>query len=218
MDERATGELETLRARDGQLAAETSRLRAADLHVTAIRRRVEAIAAELEAFPAELDRLSAAAFDAADELERRRAAAEAGTRELAGDHDNETRQRLEREATWARERADAAAGKFERATAAVEQLEGDTAEAPAELAALRIEALALAEATPVLGEPEPGTDGLVTWASRAQAELFVEVGQLDRQRDNVIREANELATMLLGEPTYGSAVAQAVERVEQSRR
>jgi len=218
MDARASIELHDLRERDQALAEEVARLHDVEHAVTAIRRRVEAIAADLEAFPAALDRLSAAAFDAADELGRRRAAAEAAARELAGDHDDETRQRLERDATRARERASAAAGKFERATAAVEQLEGDTAEAPAELAALRLEALALAETTPALGAPEPGTDGLVAWASRAQAELFVEVGQLDRRRDNVIREANELATMLLGEPTYGSTVVQAVERVERSRR
>jgi hypothetical protein len=30
----------------------------------------------------------------------------------------------------------------------------------------------------------------------------------------VIRESNELASMLLGEPTYGATVAQALARVE----
>ena len=34
------------------------------------------------------------------------------------------------------------------------------------------------------------------------------------QRERVIREANELATMLLGEPAYGATVAQALARVE----
>jgi hypothetical protein len=54
---------------------------------------------------------------------------------------------------------------------------------------------------------------LAEWASRAHAELFVAAGQLDAQRDRVIREANELATMLLGEPTYGATVAQLAQRV-----
>ena len=33
----------------------------------------------------------------------------------------------------------------------------------------------------------------------------------------MIREANELASMLVGEPTYGSTVAQARARVEATR-
>jgi hypothetical protein len=54
---------------------------------------------------------------------------------------------------------------------------------------------------------------LVAWASRAHAELFVAAGQIAAQRERVIREANELASMLLGEPTYGSTVEQALARV-----
>ena len=59
---------------------------------------------------------------------------------------------------------------------------------------------------------------LVDWAARAQASLFVAVGQIDTQRDRVIREANELATMLLGEPTYGATPEQARARVEATLR
>jgi dTMP kinase len=218
VDARTAAELRALRERDADLAEESSRLRDIELGVTAIRRRAEAIAADLERFPADLERLRAQADEAARAFEERRVAAEAAVQELEASHDDETRPRLERAATRARERAGDAAYKFERTTAVVEQLESDRAELPAELAALRLEALPVARAMPVLGTPEPGADGLVAWSARAQAELFVEIGQLDRQRDNVIREANELATMLLGEPTYGSTVAQAVERVEQSRR
>ena len=58
-----------------------------------------------------------------------------------------------------------------------------------------------------------GVRELVAWASHAHAELFVAPGQLDAQRERVIREANELATMLLGEPTYGSTVEQLAQRV-----
>jgi chromosome segregation ATPase len=218
MDERATAELEGLRERDELLAEEAARLREVELRVALIRRRVEAITGELETFPREFERLSTAAADAAEEVERRQVTAEEAARELESHHDDETWERLERAVTRAQERAAAALGKFERATAAAEQLEGDAAELPGELAALELEARALAETAPTLGAPGPGADALVAWASRAQAELFVEVGQLDRQRENVIREANELATMLLGESTYGSTVAQAAERVQQSIR
>jgi chromosome segregation ATPase len=215
MDRRAAAELEFLRERDRELADEASRLRDVELAVAAIRRRVWMIAAELDAAPAELEGLRAAADEAAEELERRRSVAEAAERELESPHDDETWERLERAATRARERERAALDRFEHATAAAEQLEGDAAELPAELAALELEARGLAEAVPELGEPDPGPAGLIAWASHARAELFVEVGQLDRQRDNVIREVNELASMLLGEPTYGSTVAQAVALVEQ---
>ena len=60
----------------------------------------------------------------------------------------------------------------------------------------------------------PLGSSLVEWASHAHAELFVAAGQIDVQRERVIREANELASMLLGEPTYGATVAQALARVE----
>ena len=58
-----------------------------------------------------------------------------------------------------------------------------------------------------------GPRALVEWASHAHAELFVAAGQLDAQRERVIREANELATALLGEPTYGSTLEQLAQRV-----
>jgi hypothetical protein len=58
-------------------------------------------------------------------------------------------------------------------------------------------------------------DDTVEWASRKHAELFVALGQLDTQRERVIREANELATAVLGEPTFGSTPAQVLERVER---
>jgi hypothetical protein len=60
----------------------------------------------------------------------------------------------------------------------------------------------------------PLSDSLIDWASRAHAELFVAAGQIDVQRERIIREANELASMLLGEPTYLTTVAQALTRVE----
>jgi hypothetical protein len=58
---------------------------------------------------------------------------------------------------------------------------------------------------------------LVQWASQAHAELFVAAGHIDGQREQVVREGNELASMLLGEPTYGSTVAQALGRVITTR-
>ena len=62
--------------------------------------------------------------------------------------------------------------------------------------------------------PPADTASIVDWASHAHAELFVAAGQIDAERERVIREANELASMLVGEPTYGATVAQALARAE----
>ena len=63
-------------------------------------------------------------------------------------------------------------------------------------------------------QPGEGPRALIDWSSHAHAELFVATRQLDAQRERIIREANELATMLLGESTYGSTTAQILARVE----
>jgi hypothetical protein len=75
----------------------------------------------------------------------------------------------------------------------------------------------VADAIGDVPRPGEGPAALVEWASRAHAALFVASGSVDTQRERVIREANELATAILGEPTYGSTVAQARARVESAR-
>jgi hypothetical protein len=62
--------------------------------------------------------------------------------------------------------------------------------------------------------PPADASELVAWASHAHAELFVAARQIDAQRERVIREANELASSLLGEATYGATPAQALARAE----
>ena len=64
------------------------------------------------------------------------------------------------------------------------------------------------------GRAGAGARGLVEWAAQEHADVFVELGQVSLRRERVIREANELATMLLGEPTFGSTAAQVRARVE----
>lgn len=93
-------------------------------------------------------------------------------------------------------------------------LEREAAALPQELPRLEAQARRVAAGTNGVRTPSSGPDGLVGWASHARAELFVTLSQLTTRRDRVIREANELATSLLGEPTYGSTVAQALRRVE----
>jgi hypothetical protein len=63
-----------------------------------------------------------------------------------------------------------------------------------------------------------GARGLIEWASYTHAKLFVAAGQIATSRERLIREADELASMLLGEPTYGATIAQALARVEANAR
>jgi hypothetical protein len=97
--------------------------------------------------------------------------------------------------------------RLARAQSGYDALERDAAALPPELAELETRARAVTDVPP-LGS------SLVEWASQAHAEVFVAAGQIDVQRERVIRESNELASMLLGEPTYGATVAQALARVE----
>jgi len=217
MDERAAAELGALRDEDEDLAADSARLGELEAAVASIRAQAEAIRSQLEAHAHESGRLQAAAVEAAEVLARRRAVVAAAERELETPRDDATWARLERVALRARERETAATRRYERAVAELEQLEGDVAELPAELVRLEAEARAVVARAPRLPDPASGIAGVIEWASHAHAELFVAASQLDRRREQVIREANELASMLLGEPTYGSTVAQAVSRVEQLR-
>jgi len=217
MDERTEAELVALRAEDAALDAETTRVRHVEAVIALVRGQVEGIRAQLAAYGTQSARLQEAVREADRVVRQRAAVLEAAERELETQHDDETWARLERALLRAKERAEAAGARRERAVAALEQLEGDTAELPAEVRRLEAEARSITAANAGLPAPASGVDGLVEWASHAHAELFVTLSQLDRRREQVIREANELASMLLGEPTYGSTVAQAAARVEHLR-
>ena len=191
-------------------------LTAAAESTASIRTRAEAIDAFFSSYADEEARLQAGVDEASRELARRREelrAAEHAAATAAADE----RERLERSVARGRDHVRLAESRLERARAASERLEGDAAELPAELARLEQEAGALAEESGLLPSPGAVPGGIVGWASQARAELFVALGQIDRQREQVIREANELATMLLGEPTFGSTPAQALARVERGR-
>jgi hypothetical protein len=120
---------------------------------------------------------------------------------------DEERERERRAVDRALDHIAVAQARLDRAEAALVELERETVDLPHELDELDARARKLPEAPEVTGS-------LVEWASRAHAEAFVAAGQIDTERERIIRQANELATMLLGEPTYGSTPAQALARVE----
>ena len=206
MDERAVDELRRLAALDAELAESASSLRELDGNVAAIRGRAEAIDAFFGAYPEEEAHRAAELQDAEDELSRRRDELASAQHGLAQAHEDEARIHAEHAVARALDHIAVADDRLGRAQSAHDELERDAAALPRELGDLEERARAIPDVPP-LGGP------LVEWASHAHAELFVAAGQVDVQRERVIREANELASMLLGEPTYGATVTQALARV-----
>ena len=195
--------------------------------------RVRTRALELEAF---LVRLPAEREALENELAQAEREGQAGSETLA---------RAERELEAAERKRDAAriaeARRLEvrardalrmaerRATAAretLERLEREAEDASREAARLEDAARALAGALagrPQLAEhagtaPSPGLAGVSAWASSARAALFVARGGLVREREAVIRQANELGALVLGEPLTSASPALVARRVEQADR
>jgi DNA repair exonuclease SbcCD ATPase subunit len=61
--------------------------------------------------------------------------------------------------------------------------------------------------------PGDGLAGTLDWASQARGALLLERSNLARDREEIVREANELTASLLGEPLVSSAVAGLRERL-----
>ena len=206
MDERAVIELRRLADLDAVLSAGAARLRQLDGEVGSLRARAEAIDAFSEAYPDEEARRGRERREAEEELERRRGELAEAERMLA-EADEEAHAHAEQVVARAIDHVAVAESRLARGESAYAALERDAAALPRELDELEGRARAVPDV------PPPGRS-LVEWAAHAHAELFVAAGQIAAQRESVIREANELASMLLGEPTYGSTVTQALTRVE----
>ena len=207
MDERAVNELRRLADLDAVLTAGAARLRGLDDEVAAIRARADAIDAFFASYAEEESRRSRELSEAENELAGRREELARAERRLAESDDEEARIHAEHAVARALDHIAVAESRIGRARAAHESLERDASVLPLELGELEARARAVPDVPP-LGS------SLVEWASHAHAELFVAAGQVAVQRERVIREANELSTMLLGEPTYGATVAQSLARVE----
>ena len=204
MDDRALSELRDLARHDAELAARADDLRARDEEANGLRRRAETIDAFFATFAEEDARRRAAVAAALRELAGRRDELEQAEATLRRSRDEDARIHAQRAVDRAHDHIAIAAKNLARA-------EDDDAELEREAVELTDE---LAEVERRSGAGVRGARALIDWASHEHAELFVAAGQIDVQRERVIREANELATMLLGEPTYGATVAQALARVE----
>jgi chromosome segregation ATPase len=207
VEERAVNELRRLAGLDAELSERASALRELDDRVAALRERAEAIETFLSAYPDEEARRRRELEDADEELTRRQEELAIAKHRLAAAQSDDERIHAENEVARAVDHIAVAETRIERARSAHDELEHDAEALPLELNELEARARTVPDVPP-LGS------SLVGWASRAHAELFVAAGQIDVQREQVIREANELASMLLGEQVYGATVPQALARVE----
>ena len=215
MDDRALNDLRALAAQDAELAATAGRLRELDSEATGIRAAAEAVDRFFAAYPSEDTARREAAREAEAELAGRSDELREAESRLAAAREDDARAHAQYAVDRARDHIAVAEAGLARARAAHDELEHEAAELPARVPALEAQAAAIAAEVPDVPAPGQGPRELVDWASRAHAELFVAARQIDTQREQKIREANELASMLTGEPTYGSTAAQALARAER---
>jgi colicin import membrane protein len=189
-------------------------------------------ALELRNFFAELPgerRAAAAALEEAGLiLDEARAAAERAAEELkrtAGEEDEEHLAEARRLDVRARDHLNIAERRAEAdrervaelyALAKVAESEAVVVEARArELAAALARRPRVAEEA--VAAPAEGLDGVAEWGTQARAALLVARGQVAAERDALVRQAIEVAAVLLGEtpPVTVAAVARRVEREYQ---
>jgi chromosome segregation ATPase len=218
-----------LERRDREVAASLDGVRQLDARAETIRARSEDLCERVEAAPAQLAAIDRAHAEAAAAHERALEGLRSAETHLAevvrGKRvDDEERIRAGRQLEVARASADDARARLER-------LDAERAEQLAAIAAARSEAPELLEgAAAVSGEiarvgrvsetgrepPPDRVDGLPDWASRVHAALFVVRGQLEQERERLVREANELGGAVLGEQVAGTSVALVRRRLEEA--
>ncbi|MGH2994897.1 MAG: hypothetical protein ACRDON_05840 [Gaiellaceae bacterium] len=94
-------------------------------------------------------------------------------------------------------------------------LEEEAASAEREASALGQRATRLAVAR---GEepPGPGLPEIAAWDTRTRASLLVARAGLAREREGLVRQANEAAAAVLGEPLLSGSAEEAARRVENA--
>jgi hypothetical protein len=222
--------LRELERTDGTVGAELEELDELYASVAEVRGR----AVDLRELFARLPEERKAAAEAVQESEEaladaqesmRRADEELAASQAAGDAERiaaarrfEVRARdhlhiAERKADSAREHASELEARAQAGTRETAELEGRARE----LTAVLEERPGLADAA---DGPGTGAEGVAEWGTQARAALLVARSQLAAERDAVVRQANELGAVLLGEaipPTSAAAVARRVERELEDR-
>jgi hypothetical protein len=192
---------------------------------------VRAQALDLETFFARLPSARAVAAEAVDSAARDVRATEetaeqaaAGLRAAEEAGDAERLAAARRFDVRARDSLAGARRRHDEALAARERLDTEAAKAERERPELVARARELATAlrerprlAPDAGaEPGASLEDVSAWASGARAALLVARSSLAAERDAVIRQANELGSLVLGEPLAPGAAATVARRVERA--
>jgi hypothetical protein len=214
VEDRAVRELRALEREDAGLALEMDALGTMLAVVEHVRERGEAIEAFFAGYAERESALRTGVAGAEEELAAQRASLAAAEQAVSATDDERDRELAGLAVARAADHVAVAVQALERARASTAAFERDAAALPRELDLLGAEAQRVAAIAQGVRRPGDGLQELDAWASHARAELFVTLSQLATRRERVIREANELATSVLGEPTFGSTVAQALRRVE----
>ena len=218
-----------LERRDREVAAALEHVRRLDVAVEEIRARSDELRERVEAAPAALaaiDRAHAEAMSSHERAHTAVAAAERRVSELEGGRrviipDLEQAQR---ELEHAREAEEDARRRLEQLAAECADQEATVAATRSEMPVLLSDAAGIAAEVAGIDrvsetgrEPAPGRlEGLPDWTSRVHVALFVVRGQLEQQRERLVREASELGGAVLGEAVAGSSVALVRRRLEEA--
>jgi hypothetical protein len=219
--------LRELARADERYAEELASLADLGRRTAEIKVRAEALAGLLDVAPAQHERLAAAVAVAEAELAARQAAAaeaHAGLMEAQSRRDQSRLRDAQRAAVRAQ---DAVALASKRLGAA--EVERDEQLARVEAARKEAPQIAVraADLARELGERSRMPAGAVAlaatdvravsdWASGARAALVVARSGAASERDGVTRQANEIASAMLGEPQQAAGVATVAARVERA--
>jgi chromosome segregation ATPase len=226
-DERALRLARELEQRDAALAASIAELAELERDVEWLRARAEEVQALLDRLPAERVAAAADVASAREELAVRQGAlreAEAALAAAEGGRDEEAVAAARRGLVRARDAVSSAERKLARAEAAAAEVERSADAARRETPELEERARKVASRMRGVarvaraGAEDPGLTlaGVVDWAARARATLFVARGGLETERERGVREANELGASVLGEPLVATSVALVRRRLEES--
>jgi hypothetical protein len=217
--------LHELERADEEVAATLTELDELYAETEAVRER----ALELEAFFVRLPARRAATAGERDrarhvEAEARAAVetAAAALREAEASGNADALAAARRLDVRARDSLTAAERRASGAEEAIGRLEADASAAQRERESLDRRARGLAGALrerPRLAadagdDPAPGLTGVSEWGTHARAALLVARSQLADDRDAVIRQANELGALVLGEPLTATSAHDVARRVE----
>lgn len=213
-----------LEQRDETAAALLATLGALDRRVDDVRARAERVAEFRERLPADRAHLETALAGADRELQAAREAITRASEAVERARGEDARATARRHEAHAASDLHTTEGRRDRLAARQQELARDADEAEAEAATLDAAARELAsglESAPRVAPPEPpasGIGGVLEWAARAHAAIFVARSGLETERERVVREANELAASVLGEPLYATSVALVRQRLEERLR